>query len=375
MYTLHHLARGVRNPPAYLHQPVHLYEYSDKKTKQTMTRELWGRVETDLQRFGVCVAAGTSSFIVSCAASQFLQLALLRLHPGSRILLFPAPSLVGAVTVGAASFASFEACRHSIAVADGRTAHGQLVSMPTAAVIGSMCFYMLGGRFWRLSPSSLTQVGAIANTRHGSLPATLAYATAKEREAIQQLGRRFGCHSCGVRSWRFNRIIYHADHQPPLAEVKRANAAAWRRIFAAPVSQRFYPQCARCSGKQAAVLAERTQLITRLGSPRKALRAASVPPGVFHMPSLLRPHYAVGAVLSGLTFAAPGALDTADVAIQQLIGMVQQQARKPLSHAQARGGGEAASRQTVPEVHSKTSKGAFGDFSAAAVAAAARNMK
>ena len=26
-------------------------------------------------------------------------------------------------------------------------------------------------------------------------------------------------------------VVFHADHQPPLAEVKRANAALWRRLF------------------------------------------------------------------------------------------------------------------------------------------------
>ena len=104
-------------------------------------------------------------------------------------------------------------------------------------LLGGACFLALGGRFWALSPSSLSTLGAFANTKKGSLPATLAYATAAKRSEIQQLGRRFGCHTCGARPWPLwgrAQLRYNADHMPPLAEVKVMNQELWRRVLSAP---------------------------------------------------------------------------------------------------------------------------------------------
>ena len=61
------------------------------------------------------------------------------------------------------------------------------------------------------------------------------------------IGRRVGCHTCGVRRARF-----HADHMPPNAVVKRARDSLWYRLpFVSLPKQRFFPQCHQCSARQA----------------------------------------------------------------------------------------------------------------------------
>ena len=48
-----------------------------------------------------------------------------------------------------------------------------------------LCRCCARGRFWRLSPSSLTSLGAFSDTARASLPATLKYASASERAAVK----------------------------------------------------------------------------------------------------------------------------------------------------------------------------------------------
>jgi hypothetical protein len=180
-------------------------------------------------------ASGACAFIMTSAASQAAQLAL-GVHTGSRILgMRLLPSLFGACTITLASIASVEVAAlgaaAAVAVSTGRDlndlrhAHAS-VSHASSALLGSACFLALGGRFWAVSPSGLSTLGAYANTARASLPATLAYASGPERAAIQEFGRKFGCHSCGARPWRLTaaitggtRLRYNADHMPPLAEV------------------------------------------------------------------------------------------------------------------------------------------------------------
>ena len=276
------------------------------------------------------VAAGTMAWLATCTASQLVQLSILKIHTGHRF----APSLLGALTVGAASVLSLEASAAAISVSsvgsergDRRLRHAQ-ISVASAALLGGACFVALGGQPWRLSPSSLAHLGALANTARGSLPATLEYASRAERDMIQQLGRNFGCHTCGFRPWlpgpllrgsRAQRAaLFHADHQPPLSEVRRANAALWRRLLNAPQTQRFYPQCVSCSNMQGELLGKKSALISKLGSARRALRAlpSSTPRAIFHCPSLLRPHYASGGMLSALATLFPDTVEEVDAAVR-----------------------------------------------------------
>ena len=114
------------------------------------------------------------------------------------------------------------------------------------AVAGLMGFRFLGARFSAVAPSDFRHPGAFASVRD-SLPAKSSYASATERDAIDTIGRRVGCHTCGVRHARF-----HADHMPPNAVVKRARASLWYRLpFMSIPKQRFFPQCHQCSARQA----------------------------------------------------------------------------------------------------------------------------
>ena len=193
--------------------------------------------------YAAATASGACTFMTTAALAQALQLRL-GVHTGLRVL----PSLLGMCTVAAASIASVEAAAWAAAAAAAaavgervplrrvRATHG--TTYASSVVLGGACFLALGGRFRALSPSSLSSLGAFANTKKGSLPATLAYATRSERSTIQELGRRFGCHTCGARPWPLwggAQLRYNADHMPPLAEVKVMNQALWRRVLSAPV--------------------------------------------------------------------------------------------------------------------------------------------
>ena len=268
-------------------------------------------------------AAAGFAYVSICVASQGVQLHVLHVHGGMRF----APTLLGSLTVSIASMTAV-----AVGNAAAGTAHHQLsLPSPTAAVLGLTLFTALGGRCWRLSPSSLVDLGAHARTHLGSLPATLAYAGRAERKTIQALGRRYGCHSCGVRPWPWQTLgrgpgslAFNADHQPPLATVKIANAALWRRMLKHPMSQRFYPQCVPCSGKQASLLSERAALAKSLGSARLAREAqTNAAPAVFHWQP--QPHHAVGALLAAVQASAPKTWRRADEAAADGVKWLRQQ--------------------------------------------------
>ena len=291
------------------------------------------------------MACGGMAWVLTCAASQLAQLSLLKVHTGHRFM----PSLMGIATISAASVLSLQAGEQGLRRYAGNGAQWPKISALTAALLGGACFAALGGRSLTcFSPSGLAHLGALANTARGSLPATLAYASRAEREAIQQLGRRFGCHSCGARPLgplrKSGAVLFHADHQPPLAEVKRANAALWRRMLNSPQAQRFYPQCVKCSGKQAKLLGERTALISQLGSKRRALRAATVPPAVLH--SAVRVHHAAGGMLCALATAWPEAVAAADEMVRSAKQRVQEAAAM---HVERQGAVRAAGHSTSSE--------------------------
>ncbi|CDJ31250.1 Chromosome III, complete sequence, related [Eimeria mitis] len=124
-------------------------------------------------------------------------------------------------------------------------------------------YYLLGGRLFRLSPSSLVAPGAFSE-RSLSLSASTVYASDTERRLIKKVGLRFGCHTCGTRS-RSTRWV--ADHQPPTAQVLNyeRTALGWalgalRRLLGGSKywPQRLYPHCESCSLKQAVAVRRQT---------------------------------------------------------------------------------------------------------------------
>ena len=296
----------------------------------------------------VATAAGTLAYVTTAGISHAAQLAA-GIHTGRCVLGVPlVPSVLGLCTVAAGSAAAVEASEIVLAAAlfaqplSAPILRERLAGIASASpfatewrppplapwlpamLCGAASFIAMGGRFWALSPSSLSTLGAFANTRRGSLPATLSYATAAERAKIQSLGLRFGCHSCGTFTSGAARFI--ADHQPPLAEVKVANGVWWRRLLGREVAQRFYPHCPRCSRLQGQLLGERAALARALGSRAplrlgatgaKTAARAAVP----HWPSLLRPTtYAPGAIAAAAAAFAPDALAAADAALAPAVG-------------------------------------------------------
>jgi len=127
-------------------------------------------------------------------------------------------------------------------------------------IVGIVVYKGLGGRFWSISPSSLTHLGSFARNIF-SLPASSRYATKGERHTIEKLGRAIGCHTCGSReifgrAKGQNGVRFIADHMPPQSVVKQINSR-WHRKFLGKygvVKQRFFPQCVTCSNKQGGIL-------------------------------------------------------------------------------------------------------------------------
>ena len=139
-----------------------------------------------------------------------------------------------------------------------------------AAACGVTAYALLGGRPTSLTPSHLASVGAFG-WRRASLAASRNYATDAQRKQLASLGRRFGCHTCGVKS----SVQWIADHQPPQKIAALRDARWWKRLpfLGAPTAQRFYPQCAPCSQKQSAAV--------RVLSGRSVLHLPTVRP--FHL--------------------------------------------------------------------------------------------
>ncbi|RLN87888.1 hypothetical protein BBJ28_00006871 [Nothophytophthora sp. Chile5] len=129
---------------------------------------------------------------------------------------------------------------------------------PVYMLMGLLCFKLLGGRMNALAPSPFSNLGAF-HLKKASLPATADYATTVERGIIQEFGRLYGCHTCGVKQG----VRYHADHMPPKLYVlgscgalvaKRTDERFLRRFTGRKTSFRFYPQCEPCSNQQGSVV-------------------------------------------------------------------------------------------------------------------------
>ena len=144
-------------------------------------------------------------------------------------------------------------------------------------VVGILAFKVLGGRFWAIAPSSYTHLGSFARPRL-SLPAGESYASTAKRAALDKLGRRVGCHTCGSRSagkaWFWERkgpATFVGDHMPPRSVAEQINKQLHRRLFNWKVQYRFYPQCTDCSSTQGGLLAKATSALQK--HPRLGRRA------------------------------------------------------------------------------------------------------
>lgn len=78
---------------------------------------------------------------------------------------------------------------------------------------------------------------------------------------IEQMGRKWGCHTCGSRMIGQNGLKFRfvGDHMPPKSVADQMNKTWLRRIGVLPkVKFRFYPQCVSCSNTQGSILSKAT---------------------------------------------------------------------------------------------------------------------
>lgn len=226
--------------------------------EQLMPRQPQHQSQRVLETMVVPCLAGVAAFGSSLAVSTFAQLHVLGVSTATRP---PFPTLVGTASVALASLASHGATAHcrsrSLRKDDDRPFWPPSTSTALRVCLVGLCsFQLLGGRFWAVSPSSYTGLGSFARPRLGLPAKTTSYATDAQRRAIEALGRRHGCHTCGVS--RGSSLLFHADHVPPNAVVRHENAKLWRRLLRRFVKQHFHPQCVDCSGKQARILSKAT---------------------------------------------------------------------------------------------------------------------
>ncbi len=164
----------------------------------------------------------------------------------------PTSSLAGLASVTVASFGASLAALQTISLIQQHLPEpGKKLSVTyrhlfLSTVSGVLVFRALGGRFERVLPSNLMRPGAFAADWIPALKEA-DYATAREREVIQKLGKKHGCHSCGTRGGE----KFIADHQPPSKLIGNHQSTP---SVPNSLMQRFYPQCKQCSAKQGGLL-------------------------------------------------------------------------------------------------------------------------
>ena len=200
-----------------------------------------------LEEVTISGAVGIIAFPSVLGLAQVAILRPLRLYNALR---FPVASILGGLTVCAAGAISSLAVVRTCSLLQelGGEAFGPVdrnrvtftgEDLAWSTAIGSAVFRALGGRFSSVLPSHILKPGAFG---YEWIPAKGAqYATTWEKDWIQQLGKRYGCHTCGRRK---GVIKFSADHQPPSKLIPNVD----------PGVQKFYPQCDACSGLQGGVI-------------------------------------------------------------------------------------------------------------------------
>jgi hypothetical protein len=191
-----------------------------------------------------------------------------------------------------------------------------------SCILGLLTFKILGGRFWAISPSSYTHLGSFSRW---SIPCGENYATAGQRSMIEQMGRKWGCHTCGShmlfksssqqgsQSFRFV-----GDHMPPKSVAQEMNRSWLRRVGLLPKVQfRFYPQCVSCSNIQGSILSKASNELNKGGrsigvrfgirshlssiSRAASLKEAGGGTAAYFHAWRLRANHLTGAVVAGTT--------------------------------------------------------------------------
>lgn len=109
------------------------------------------------------------------------------------------------------------------------------------AYLGLGVFSLLEKKsFLTALPSSVIALGVHAQQsplfQKGAVLSTSKVATPTQRQMIQILGNRHGCHQCGSRQFFSAKKGFIADHMPPTNFVERLNDVWWRKKFNIKVS-------------------------------------------------------------------------------------------------------------------------------------------
>lgn len=209
--------------------------------------------------------AGAVAFPVALAASQKVLWKPLRISYSPKWR----SSLAGLASVAVASFGASSAALGIVKVMQQWSSSTESRYAPTiddvyvSTLGGVVLFKLFGGQYSRVLPSNLMRPGAFGvgwiPSLNGSVRATL-----KERQVVNFLGRKHGCHTCGERQ----KLTYIADHQPP-SKLLGKHQSGTRQNDVNPLLQRLYPQCPTCSNAQGGLLATHgTAAIRRSGSIR-----------------------------------------------------------------------------------------------------------
>ena len=208
------------------------------------------RLPVDVTQALVATGVGALSFPVMLGMNQ-IGLRSLKISSSYPLLM---ASAAGGISVSIASLISSSLVLNSYNISGSllnrtsvttspsveRTIDFTLQDLGISAFSGVVFFRALGGRFKSVVPSHLHYPGAFAKQW---IPAhSVKYANGTEKEIIQSIGNKYGCHSCGTRRVK----QYFADHQPPNVLIKARNAIQ----NDGKTMQQFYPHCPKCSDHQ-----------------------------------------------------------------------------------------------------------------------------
>ena len=271
--SVHKFQNGISSPLKVV-QPCHLMAISP--SARPFELPAFATSQQTITNNAIPIASGTLAFAAMLSLSTLMQLKLFRLSTGTPA---PIPTMIGIGSVAAAAAMSHIVSIKAYQIVKQDYHHDaftkpffdfqidktNVAHMLRVCAVGLLAYKGLGGRFWAISPSSVTNLGSFARTVF-SLPATEKYANPTQRKAIERLGRTFGCHTCGSReiiSRGKNGVKFIADHMPPQSVVKQLNGRWYRKVFGIKTKQRFYPQCVSCSNTQGGILSEATRSLRR----------------------------------------------------------------------------------------------------------------
>ena len=174
-------------------------------------------------------AVGCVTFPACLGLIQRVVFAPLRITSSMRIF----ASLLGSGAVFTSAGVASMATITTYSQLQGSSSNTKLSNgeLCAASLAGVVIFKALGGRFNAVLPSNLFKPGAFTGNW---IPARWEqYAVHYERHLMQQIGGKYGCHSCGTKSGKFI-----ADHQPPI------------KLSSPGELLKFYPHCRKCASLQ-----------------------------------------------------------------------------------------------------------------------------